>query len=90
MTENSTIIELPRISKLQDSKLFALWRLYVKELMRRVGVLCVVSHDLPDAEVSTMAVKNKFRKNNEKARPHIALNVRVEPATLIASLVLSR
>lgn len=57
--------------------------------MRRGGVLSVISQYSPDAEMATVAVTNKFRKNDEKARSHIVHVVGEELDTLITSLVLS-
>lgn len=57
--------------------------------MRWDGVLYVLSQDTPDTEVSTVAVSDKFKKDDEKARCHIVLDVEEEPDMLITSPVLS-
>ena len=78
-----------KIPKLQGSKGFALWRIYVMELMRKDGVLYVLTQDPPEQETSTQAAVSRFRKDDEKARPHIVLNIGEEPATIITSLLLA-
>lgn len=60
------------------------------KLMRRGNVLYVWSKDLSHAEVSIVAVINRFKKDGKKERAHIVLDVREESATLITLLVLSR
>lgn len=51
--------------------------------MRGDGRLHVLSQvqDSSDTEISTTAMVNKIKKNNKKARLHIVLNVKEEPAT---------
>lgn len=58
-------------------------------LMRRDSVLHAISHDLPDAAVPTVIVIDTFKKDVEKAIPHIIIDVVAERAMLIRSLVLS-
>lgn len=58
--------------------------------MHQGGVLYVLSQDLPGAEVFTVAVNNKLRKDDGKARPYTFLSIGERPVTLITSLVLCR
>lgn len=78
-----------KVPRLKNSKGFALWRLYVMELMRKDGVLHVLSEDPPNPETSTNTVVSRWKRDDERARPHIVLNLGEEPATLVTSLVIS-
>lgn len=57
----STNPEPLNIPKLLNSEGFSLWPLYMMGLMRRAGVLYVLTHDPHDAEVSMGAVKISLR-----------------------------
>lgn len=81
--------DTPKIPRLQNSKGFALWRLYVTELMRRDGVLHVLTESPPDPNSSTAEARAQWLKDDQKARPHIVLNLAEEPATLVTSLLIS-
>ena len=89
MSEVSSVTDGIKIPKLKNSKGFALWRIYVMELMRKDGVLHVLTQEPPDADNATQAQINRFQRDDQKARPHIVLNLAEEPATLITSLLMS-
>ena len=78
-----------KVPKLQNSKCFALWRVYVMELMRKDGVLNLLREDPPDPNTASNGALARFQKEDQKARPHIVLNLGEEPATMITSLLLS-
>lgn len=80
--------EKGKIPKLNDAKGYALWSIYAMELMRKDGVLHVLTEDPPSAETNSQAVINRWKKQDEKARPHIVLNLGEEPAILVTSILL--
>lgn len=71
------------IPKVQNFEEFSLKSLFVMELMCEDDVLYALSQYPSDAKVFMLAVVNKFKKKNEKAKPHVLLNEKEEPATLI-------
>lgn len=81
--------DAPKIPKLQITKGFALWRLYAHKLLRRHGVLYVLTNEEPDRAVSTSEAQQKWEEDDRKARPHIVLNLDEEPATLLTTLFIS-
>lgn len=50
------------------------------------GVLYVLNQDLLHSETFTPSAVNRFKKDDEKARPRVVLNVEKELATLIITL----
>lgn len=58
------------------------------ELMRKEGVLGTLVEDAPEHK-ETKTVINRFKKNDEKARAHIVLNLAQQPATFLTSLIMS-
>lgn len=85
-TSNS---DTPKIPKLQNSKGFAIWRIYVRELLRKDNVLHVLTETPPNPETSNVRAVEAWKKSDLKARPHLVLNLGEEPATLVTSLLLS-
>ena len=85
-TSSSDNVKIP---KLINSKGFSLWSIYVMEWMRKDGILHILTEDAPDPNDSTSAVLEKYKREDQKDRPHIVLNIWEEPATLITSLLLS-
>ena len=78
-----------KIPKLQGAKGFALWRLYVMEMMRKYGVLYVLNAEPPRAGISSTESISRSKGDDEKERPHIVLNLEEEPSTLITSLLMN-
>lgn len=78
-----------KISTIQNSKGFVLWRLYVIELVRRVGVSHLSRKPKPVAEFDPPEVIEQRNKADRKARPHILLDLGEEPATLAIYLLIS-
>lgn len=58
------------------------------KLICRVGVLEFLSQDPSGAEVPSTAVMNTSKKDDEKERQPIVLDVKEKPITLMTSLVL--
>ena len=68
MTSSSSTYDSGKIQKLTNSKNYPLWSLYVREIIRKDGLLHMLSDDPPNEELSTTAAVNKFRTEDEKAR----------------------
>ena len=77
-----------KIQKISNSKDHPLWSIYVRKIIRKDGLLNTLYNNPPDQETSTTAVINKLWKEDENERPHIALNLGEEPATLVKFLLL--
>lgn len=52
-------------------------------------ILNVLREDPSDPENSSQAAINSFKREDERTRPHIELNVEKEPETLIASIIVT-
>lgn len=57
------------------------------EIIRKDGVLGALTEDSMD-HIATTAATKRFKKMDEKAQVHIALNLVEEPATLVTSLLM--
>ena len=79
--------DLPKIPKLTNSKGFALWSIYVMEILRKDNVLHVLTEEI--SEDASQAQRNRFAQDDRKARAHVVLNLGEEPATLITALLLA-
>ena len=90
MTSSSSTHDSGKIQKLTNSKDYPLWSVYVPEITLKDGLIHTLSDDPPNEELSTTAAVNKFRKEDEKARPHIVLNLREEPETLVTYLLMDK
>lgn len=88
MSDQKDSSNTAKIPKLQNSTRYALWRIYVMEMMRNDGVLGALTEDLP-TEGSTSEVVNRFKRMDEKARDQIVLNLGEEQATIITSVLTS-
>lgn len=71
-----------KISNLENSKCYALWRIYIIKCVRKDRVFSALTEDAPDDTTSTTAT-NRFDETYEKARPHIVLNLGDEPEPLV-------
>ena len=80
--------DLPKIQKLTNAKGFALWSIYVQEMMRKDNVLHVLTEDLP--EHASQSATTRFMADDRKARAHVVLNLGEEPATLITLITNGR
>lgn len=78
-----------KIPKLHHSIGFALWRIYVMELLRKKGVLPSLKEDPPDLEKSSPEAVSRLERDDERDLPQIVVNVGEEPKTLITSLLLT-
>ena len=85
----TTSTDSPKIPKVTGYKGYAVWSIYVRELMRNDGVLHVLTEDPPNLETASSASVTKFRKEDAKARPHIVLNLGEEPTTLVTAILLA-
>jgi len=73
-----------KIPKLKGSADFYTWSFAVKELMIRDSVDYVLTEARPDAPVSA---RNKWDKDNRKARSHIVLNLAEAALITVAGLL---
>ena len=78
-----------KIPKLQGAKGFELWRLYVMDMMRKDGVLHLLNAEPPRAGMSSIESTSRFKRDDEKERRHIVLNIGEEPSNLVTSLLMN-
>lgn len=57
--------------------------------MHQGGLLHILTEKSPDLNTSSTAAVNKFRRENQRARPQIGINIGEELATVIISILLS-
>lgn len=83
----STNLNSSKIPKLANSKGFGLCSIDTIVLMGREGVPYALTDDPPDPGRTTTAKDNKFKRDDQKARPLCKLNLAKNPATLVTSLL---
>ena len=76
-----------RIPKLEGSKDYAVWKIYLLELLVRDDVLFVLNEDAPEATASA-AARNRWKKADTKARSHIVLNLGEEPVISVSAALM--
>lgn len=79
-----------KFEKLQNLKEFALWRIYVMELMQKDGVHHVLTNNQPEDGTASNNIILRWKRDDEKVRPHVVLHLDDETATLISAATLSR
>lgn len=88
MASDSTF-EIPKISRLQNHKGFALCGPFVTELMRRDGDAHVLNETPPSPVVSTQVKVDNWRKIKSPSRILFYLNLAEKSASLVALVLIS-
>lgn len=86
MSGATETIDKVRIPALSSSN-YATWSVLVRELLRRKGLLELISTETPDPEVATAAAVNRFTKNDMKTRSYLVLHLGPEAITNVTSLL---
>lgn len=86
---SNRVSEHAKIPKLHSLQGFALWWIFILEVMRKDRVLHVLRDDTPDPLSSSQAAFNRFKWENESVGPQIVLNEGEEPEKLITSILLT-
>ena len=83
---NDTICQV-KITKLENSKAYSIWRIYGMELMGTDGVIAWLSENAPRGRCRTVIVSQANRMD-EKVRNLIVMNLSKEQASLVTSVLI--
>lgn len=75
MSTSTISSDIPNISKLTSSKGFDLWSIYIKELLRKDGVIFSLIKDIRSGEGIKEDKNSPFKREDMKARPDIVLKL---------------